>query len=288
MDGILFINKPAGITSFDVVRQAKKVFKTKKIGHTGTLDPFAEGLLILCVNKATKLVSTFLDADKTYQGTVVLGSHYDTYDVTGTITDTNTPNVSKEQLDVVLEGFMGEYYQEPPMYSALKKDGMKLYEYARKGIEIEREKRLVNIKNISLIEPLKDNQFKISVQSSKGTYIRSLAVDIAEKLGTYGALKTLNRTHIDKYSLSMSVDLDKLQQSDLVSLEEHFKDLPRVELNEYLIKLVKNGIQLDERQTNLRRDFIVTDDKGNMIAYYDMVLEDKYKPVIIFGDKIWK
>lgn len=286
MHGILFINKPVGITSYDVVRRAKKVFKTRKIGHTGTLDPFAEGLLILCVGKATKLVNSFLTANKTYEGTVVLGAHYDTYDVTGTITKSNTPKVTKEQLEEVLKSFKGEYYQEPPMYSALKKEGKKLYEYARKGIDIKRDKRLVEIINLDLIKHLKDNEFTIDVETSKGTYIRSLAVDIAFKLNTYGALKTLKRTKVGKYSIKDSVKLEDLTINDIVTLEEFFKKLPKVQLNDYMIRLVKNGIQLDERQTNLNKAFIVVDKNDKMIAYYDVISENKYKPIIILGDEL--
>lgn len=282
MDGILLINKPVGITSFDVVRHAKKVFNTKKIGHTGTLDPFASGLLILCVGKATKLVESFLNSDKTYLATIRFNNHYDTYDVTGTITNTNNKEISKDIFIETLKSFKGEYYQLPPMYSAIKKDGKKLYEYARKGETIEVPKRLVNIIDINYQSEVAPNEFIFETKVSKGTYIRSLAVDIATKLNTYGALSNLVRTEVSNYKLSEATDLNALTVDNLISLEDYFKDEEVIVLNDYMIKLVKNGVYLDERQTDINKNFIVKDEAGNTIAYYVLVDKNSYKPLIIF------
>ena len=196
MHGIVLVNKPVGITSFDVVREARKIFKTKKIGHTGTLDPFAEGLLVLCVGKATKLVETITNADKTYTGTIVFGKHFDTYDVTGEVLRQDDKIVGYNNILDIKDSFIGQYMQMPPIYSAIKKDGKKLYEYARENKDVEIDKRLVEIFMLEFDNNEKVNEFTFETHVSKGTYIRSLAVDIAERLDTYAALKTLKRTKI--------------------------------------------------------------------------------------------
>ena len=220
LDGIVLINKPKGITSYDVIRVAKKIFKTSKIGHTGTLDPFAEGLVILCIGKATKLVNRLIDANKTYEGVILFNNHYDTYDITGEIIKSDEKEVTLEQLKLVSNDFLGSYLQTPPIYSAIKKDGKKLYEYARKNIDIKIEPRLVHIYSLDILNKLNDNEFSFKTSVSKGTYIRSLAVDIASKLNTFGALKALKRTKIDNYLLSDAVDLENLSINDIKSIED--------------------------------------------------------------------
>lgn len=281
MDGIVLINKPKGITSYDVIRAAKKIFKTSKIGHTGTLDPFAEGLVILCVGKATKLVNRLIDANKTYEGTLVFNNHYDTYDVTGEIINSDEKVIELEELRLVSNSFVGSYLQMPPVYSAIKKDGKKLYEYARQNIEVKVDPRLVHIYDLTILDQLNVNEYTFTTNVSKGTYIRSLAVDIAAKLNTYGALKTLRRTKIDKYSLNDAVDLDKLTINDIISIESIFKECENVVLNDYMIALVKNGIYLDERQIITNKDFKVYNENKELIAIYEVVSEKIYRPFII-------
>lgn len=281
MDGIVLINKPKGITSYDVIRAAKKIFKTSKIGHTGTLDPFAEGLVILCVGKATKLVNRLIDANKTYEGTLVFNNHYDTYDVTGEIINSDEKVIELEELRLVSNSFVGSYLQMPPVYSAIKKDGKKLYEYARQNIEVKVDPRLVHIYDLTILDQLNVNEYSFTTNVSKGTYIRSLAVDIAAKLNTYGALKTLRRTKIDKYSLNDAVDLDKLTINDIISIESIFKECENVVLNDYMIALVKNGIYLDERQIITNKDFKVYNENKELIAIYEVVSEKIYRPFII-------
>lgn len=281
MDGIVLINKPKGITSYDVIRAAKKIFKTSKIGHTGTLDPFAEGLVILCVGKATKLVNRLIDANKTYEGTLVFNNHYDTYDVTGEIINSDEKVIELEELRLVSNSFVGSYLQMPPMYSAIKKDGKKLYEYARQNIEVKVDPRLVHIYDLTILDQLNVNEYSFTTNVSKGTYIRSLAVDIAAKLNTYGALKTLRRTKIEKYSLNDAVDLDKLTINDIISIESIFKECENVVLNDYMIALVKNGIYLDERQIITNKDFKVYNENKELIAIYEVVSEKIYRPFII-------
>jgi len=282
MDGFLFINKAKGMTSHDVVYRVKRKLKIDKIGHTGTLDPFASGLLILCIGKATKLQSLFLNLDKTYEGVIVLGKHYDTLDVTGTIIEEKEVNLNEKEILKAVQSFNKRYEQLPPMYSALKVNGQKLYELARKGIEVEREKRDVTIYDFKMTSPYLNQSFSFFASVSKGTYIRSLASDLAEELKTLGALSELNRLTIGNYVLSQAKSIEEIEISDIITLDTFFKDQPSIVLSEYLIKLVKNGVYLDERQLNTQHPFIVKDQEGHMIAYYEVIGENIYKPILIF------
>ena len=282
MDGFLLVNKPIGLTSHDVVYRIKKKLHLDKIGHTGTLDPFASGLLILCVGKATKLAYMFSNLDKAYEGTVIFGNHYDTYDHTGKIVYSNTPNFTQKDLENALLKMVGTYNQVPPMYSALKVDGKKLYELARDGIEIERETREVTIDVFQMTSPLVNQQFSFYIHVSKGTYIRSIAVDLAEKLNTFGALSALKRVSVGKYSITHAKNIEDIEINDIISLDKYFLDTPSIVLNEYLIKLVKNGVYLDHRQIETDQAFIVKNEALENIAYYEVVSQNQYKPVIIF------
>ena len=282
MDGFLLINKPKGWTSHDVVHKIQKKLHVNKIGHTGTLDPFASGLLILCLGKATKLASLFSNLDKVYEGTIVFGKHYDTYDTTGKMTDEKMVNMDVQSLQKAILSLNGVYDQMPPMYSAIKIEGVKLYELARKGIEIEREARTVNIYDFHMISDYMDARFSFYARVSKGTYIRSLAVDLAEKLGTYGALEVLNRVSVGTYQLTAAKTIENVQESDLISLDDFFQNTNAITLNDYMVRLVRNGVYLDERQTKTAEPFIVLDEKGNKIAYYEVIGEHQYKPVLIF------
>lgn len=281
MDGIVLINKPRGITSYDVVRQAKKIFKTTKIGHTGTLDPFAEGLLILCVGKATKLSNMFLDANKGYSGTIIFNNHYDTYDITGNIVASDDKVITYNEVSNAANNMLGKYLQMPPIYSAIKVDGKKLYEYARKNEEVKIDKRPVEIFEYNIHDLGLNNEFAFDTFVSKGTYIRSLTVDLATNLKTYATLKTLVRTKIGNISLEDAVNLEKLTDGDITGFEEIFKDSPKVVLSDYIIKLVKNGVYLDERQIKTDETFLVYDEANNLVAIYEVLEENKYKPLVI-------
>lgn len=281
MDGIVLINKPRGITSYDVVRQAKKIFKTTKIGHTGTLDPFAEGLLILCVGKATKLSNMFLDANKGYSGTIIFNNHYDTYDITGNIVASDDKVITYNEVSNAANNMLGKYLQMPPIYSAIKVDGKKLYEYARKNEEVKIDKRPVEIFEYNIHDLGLNNEFTFDTFVSKGTYIRSLTVDLATNLKTYATLKTLVRTKIGNISLEDAVNLEKLTDGDIIGFEEIFKDSPKVVLSDYIIKLVKNGVYLDERQIKTDETFLVYDEANNLVAIYEVLEENKYKPLVI-------
>jgi tRNA pseudouridine55 synthase len=282
MDGFLLVNKPKNMTSHDVVFKLKKKFHLDKIGHTGTLDPFASGLLILCLGKATKLAHLFSNLDKAYEGLIVFNKHYDTYDVTGTVIEESTIKIDETKLKEVFIKMIGIQDQLPPMYSAIKKDGKKLYELARKGLEVEREMREIEIKELIQTSKLINNKISFYTKVSKGTYIRSLAVDIAKNLNTYGALEQLRRVSVGNYLLNHAKTLDEIEISDIISLEDYFKNTKSVVLNDYMIRLVKNGIYLDERQIITDSPFIVRNNDHEMIAYYEVVENNKYKPVLIF------
>lgn len=281
MNGILLINKPVGITSYDVIRELKKILNTKKIGHAGTLDPFASGLLIILVGHATKLSDYFMGQDKTYQGTIVFNNHYDTYDVTGEVIESDNKVISFNELNGIRTDFIGEYMQMPPIYSAIKVDGKKLYEYARANIDVEISKRLVNIKDLNFKDLNKLNEFEFTTSVSSGTYIRSLAVDIATKLNTFGALKTLKRTSINNFDLSLATNLDSVTKDSLIKVDDLFKDLEKLVLNGYMVRLVKNGIYLDERQIKTDKMFLVYNENNEFIALYEPTKDNKYKPLII-------
>lgn len=280
MNGFFLVDKPIGLTSHDVVRQIKRKFHLNKVGHTGTLDPFASGLLIVCVGKSTKLSHILTGQDKSYKGTLDLGKHYDSYDTTGQVINEKPYDVSDELLKTAMQSFVGGYDQEPPMHSAIKINGQKLYKLAHKGETIQRPKRPVMINQFNLIS-FENNHMTFDVNVSKGTYIRSLAVDLAHKLHTVGALSMLRRTSIGNYHIADAKPVEALETSDLITLNTYFKDLPVVVLNDYMIKLVKNGVMLDERQTKMNKPFVVNDELGNFIAYYEPVEDMTYKPVII-------
>ena len=192
MDEIIIINKQKGLTSRDVVNKACKILNTKKIGHTGTLDPIATGVLVLCCGKATKLVELLTCDDKEYIATVKLGILTDTLDVDGNIIKKENVNLDKHDLIDTLNSFIGEYEQEVPIYSAVKIKGKKLYEYARENKDVILPKRLVKIKSIKLLQ-FSDNKYQFKVTVSKGTYIRSLIKDINDKLGIIGSMSDLLR-----------------------------------------------------------------------------------------------
>ncbi len=281
MDGFLLVDKPVGMTSHDVVFKVKKQLHVKKVGHTGTLDPFASGLLILCVGKATKLASLFNGLDKSYDGTILFNKHYDTYDVTGTVLEEKQMVLDNGDVHLKAAEMIGTYMQKPPMYSAIKINGQKLYDLARKGVEIDVPKREVTIYDFKL-DSLKNNEINFSCHVSKGTYIRSLAVDLAEKLGTLASLKALRRTSVGQYDIKQASLLEEISPDDVLSLDQYFKNFPKLVLGDYLIHLVKNGIYLDERQIKTYQPFVVYDKNGKMVAYYEVVEENKYKPVLIF------
>lgn len=227
LDGVLLLDKPVGLSSNHALQRAKRTLDAAKAGHTGTLDPFATGLLICCLGKATKIAGAMLDADKTYIATLAFGEETDSGDLTGNIVSQapeSFESVDADALNDALSRFRGTLQQIPPMYSALKKDGKPLYEYARAGVEIERPPRTVTIYRLDLLE-FDGRSAVVEVACSKGTYIRTLAQDIGRALGCGAHLTALRRTQAGPFTLDRGVTLDALQamadpKQALIGLEE--------------------------------------------------------------------
>lgn len=230
MDGVIIVNKPAGMTSHDVVNRIRKIFKTKKVGHCGTLDPDATGVLVVAVNKATKLLQ-FLTADnKEYIATLSLGTATDTYDASGKVTATKEyVPISDKKILACLNSFVGKQEQIPPMHSAIKVKGKKLYEYARNNETVEIPRRVITIDYIELIS-IVDNLVKFKVGCSKGTYIRSLCFDIAKKLDYPGHMYSLIRSKSGNFSLSDSYSLEEIENGEfeMLSMEEALSNYPKL------------------------------------------------------------
>jgi len=212
LDGVLLLDKPVGLSSNHALQRARRAMDAAKAGHTGTLDPFATGLLVCCMGRATKISGAMLDADKAYRATLQFGEETDSGDLTGHVVARAAEGVAVTQAALLdaLSRFQGTIEQVPPMYSALKRDGKPLYEYARQGIELDRPPRQVTIHRIDLLS-LEGGRAEIDVACSKGTYIRTLAQDIGRVLGCYAHLAALRRTHVGPFSLDRAVTLEALQ-----------------------------------------------------------------------------
>ena len=263
MDGIINIFKNKKMTSFDVVRIVRKVAKMKKVGHTGTLDPDATGVLPVCLGKATKIIDYIMEEEKSYFVEFKLGITTTTYDLEGEVTqETDTSDLTNEQVINAIYNFKGEYMQIPPMYSALKKDGVRLYTLARQGIEIEREARKVNIINIKDIN-ISLPYVSMEVSCSKGTYIRSLCYDIGEFLNVGATVTKLSRTKTACYQ--------RLDSDIKSGIEEVLNKYSKIKVNEGYSKLLINGVRVaDKRLTNcnleLDKLYRVYDENSNFIG----------------------
>lgn len=257
MQGILIINKPKGYTSQDVVSKVKKILNIKKAGHTGTLDPMATGVLPVLLNEYTKLSKYLIEHDKTYIAEIKLGQKTDTGDQEGKVIEESNVHLEKIEenlIEKVLKSFLGKSEQIPPMYSAVKIDGKKLYEYAREGKEVTVKPREIEIYNINLLEVDKENfKIKFEVRCSKGTYVRVLCEDIAKELGTVGYMSSLIRTVVDKFKIEDSITFEELEknknnleflESNLVKMENIFDKLPRLDLSNRKKDLFLNGVML--------------------------------------------
>ena len=248
VDGVLLLDKPVGLSSNDALMKAKRVFNAKKAGHTGTLDPFATGLLPLCFGEATKFSQDLLEADKTYEATVHLGIMTTTGDTEGEVIEQRAVDVTREQVEAALARFRGPILQVPPMYSALKRDGKALYEYAREGITLEREARPVTIHGLSLIDYTAP-YLKILVTCSKGTYVRVLGEDIGAALGCGAHLNALRRVQVGNLTTERMITLEELQAhpdplSLLAPVDALLSSFPSVELTLDLAKRFLNGQRL--------------------------------------------
>ena len=281
MDGIVIIDKPKGYTSRDIVNIVGKTFKTKKVGHTGTLDPLATGVLVVCINKGTKLVEILTSQDKEYIADFTLGINTDTLDSEGTILNEEDINIDKETIINVLKDMTGEYEQEVPIYSAVKVNGKKLYEYARNNEYIELPKHKVNIYNLELLDINYINNktnIKVKCHVSKGTYIRSLGRDIASKLNTYAIMTDLRRTKQGSFSIDEAINIDKLSINDLISIDKCLNNYKKIVLDDTNIKKILNGQEIDNIYNEEYILFIKNDNtivglyknKGNKLVPYKM------------------
>ena len=255
MDGVIIINKPKGMTSQNVVSKVKRILNEKKVGHAGTLDPNATGVLPILVGKATKISKYLIEHDKSYEAIIKFGEKRSTGDIEGDIVERKEIKLDKytsEDIQNILNMFLGKNKQIPPMYSAIKVNGKKLYEYAREGKEIELKERDIEIFNIQLKNIDYENQeISYVVDCSKGTYIRTLCEDIAKKLNTVGYMKELTRLRVDRFNISNSITLDELEEKknknnfeDVISIEKLFSNNPKIILTNKKENLFLNGVNL--------------------------------------------
>ncbi len=282
-DGILIIDKPIDWTSHDVVGKLRKLLKTKRIGHTGTLDPFATGVLVMLVGKATRLAQ-FLDKDvKEYEAIIQFGFETDTGDLTGIQTVTGKINkVSAEEIEIALQDFRGKISQTPPMYSAKKVDGKKLYELARQGIEIERKPVNITIYTLELLET-NGTTAKIKVACSAGTYIRTLAEDIGRKLEICGHLTSLRRIQAGKFEISQSVKIEEAENTELISMNDAILHLTEVQISAEEIVDLGHGKKIFRELIVENNTVRITDETNNLLAVGQYETDEKsIQPKIVF------
>jgi len=287
MNGILLLNKDQGFSSQQVLTKVKRLINANKVGHAGTLDPIATGLLIVLVNGATKLSDYLMMETKEYIAEIFIGKSTDTYDSTGIITEekliTDLPDV-----DLVLKSFLGKSYQIPPMYSAIKMQGKKLYELARSGMMIEREKREIEIFEIERISDIEFfsgfAKFKFRVVCSKGTYIRSLCLDIGKKLGYPAHMTSLIRTKVGTFSLTDAYSIKDLENGNykLIKMQDALKHYYKeVKVDSTLAKLVFNGVAIDQKVLKENADYILLTYHDELIGIYKKD-QGKYK-----AERVW-
>ncbi len=288
MDGIFNIYKQKGFTSHDVVAVVRKIIQQKKVGHTGTLDPDAEGVLPICVGKGTKLADYIMNGKKSYKAIVVLGITTTTEDASGEILQQKEVVFEQQKIKETVHSFLGTYYQIPPMYSAIKVNGKKLYELAREGKEIERKQREITIFNICITKFMPPNQFEIEVVCSKGTYIRTLCTDIGKKLGCGAHMGSLLRTSSGMFSLDTAVTLEKLKelaeknelQKVLLPLEKALKQYDSIVVSPKGNKLLYNGNKIyepffEQIEGNITQGKIILgyDSNNTLIGIYEIITE---------------
>lgn len=267
MDSVIVVNKEINRTSRDIVNDLNKILGTKKIGHTGTLDPIATGVLVICVGKYTKLVNLLTSLDKEYIATIKLGTKTDTLDITGNIIEERPFNVDKSQVINTLTSFLGESIQEVPAYSAVKINGKKLYEYARNGEDVELPKRTIMVNSIELLE-FKDDLITFKVNVSKGTYIRSLIQDICTKLNTVGTMFSLIRTKQGVFDIENSYTIEEIKNNNYKPLNiKDIFDYKVIELNEEEYFRVKNGNFIN---IELKDQLVILTYQNKDIAIYEI------------------
>ena len=285
MDGFLLIDKPKGITSQTVCNIVKKKLNINKCGHNGTLDPNTTGIMLIAINQATKCLKLLNEHDKEYIATIIFGLDSNTLDMdTKEEIKSIDMEVNIEDIKLALDKLKDEEYQLPPLTSAIKIDGKKLYEYQRSNIDIDIKPRKVKLYDYEIVSPLRDfnghKEIDVRVKVTKGYYVRALARDLGKMLGGCAILHELRRTKMNDYDVKDAIKLDDLSENNVVGITDFLK-YPSVEVLDYMRKLVLNGIELDSRQTNLKGVFYVTNN-CDIIALYEEISENKYKPILIF------
>lgn len=286
MDGFIIVNKPKDMTSHAVCNKIRSIMHTKKVGHSGTLDPLATGVLVVAVGKATKLINYLENQDKTYVAEALFGIQTDSYDILGNVLNKDDlSNPTESEIDTQLEILKGSETQIPPIYSAIKVNGKKLYDYAKNGEMVEILPRKIKIHSLKRVSNIIDKKVSIEVSANKGFYVRSLINDLGTMLNTYAVMSNLIRTKAGKYDISISQTLEEIKENGPIihSIEDTFSHLKRIDVNDYMAKLVLNGVILDERQFSLNEMFkIYHNDK--LIAIYEPFDDKKYKLVIKLVD----
>ena len=282
MNGVIVINKEKGYTSRDVVNVVGKYFNTKKVGHTGTLDPLATGVLVLCIGSGLKLVEMLMEHDKEYIAKIKLGIETDTLDITGNVLEEReVPNITKSDIERVLASFIGKIEQQVPAYSAIKVNGKKLYEYARNGEKVELPIKNIEIYDLKLISDVIDNSFYIKCRVSSGTYIRSLVRDIGYKLGTVATMEELERTSLGNFKIEDSYLIDDIKNNNYKILDiKDVINLPRIKVNPELEKRIRNGQVLKKFFDDDK--VMILNNNEDLIAIYQKKDENYVKPYRMF------
>lgn len=289
-NGIINVYKEKGYTSHDVVAKLRGILKQKKIGHTGTLDPDAEGVLPVCLGKGTKLCSLLTDKRKSYEAVLHLGIETDTQDISGKVLKELPVDVSPTEIEDCIAGFLGQQQQIPPMYSALKVQGKKLYELAREGIEIERQARSVTFYEIKILS-MELPFVRFTVTCSKGTYIRTLCHDIGKKLGCMGCMESLVRTQVERFSIADSLKLSEIEDlvkegkidERIISVEEMFSSYPAFRAKPVFDKMLQNGNPIPEKDNSFGERVRMYTSNDIFIGIYEWnSLKQQYKPITIF------
>ena len=286
MDGFIIVNKPKNMTSHDVCNILRGVLKTKKVGHSGTLDPLATGVLVVGVGKATKLLNYLENHEKTYVAEALFGIQTDSYDILGNVLNTDpnstpTDNDIDEKLLILKE----QTTQIPPIYSAIKVNGKKLYDYAKNGEMVEILPRNIKIHSLKRVSNITEKKVKLEVTADKGFYVRSLINDLGLALNTFAVMSDLARIKAGNYSISESQTIDEIKENGPIihTIEETFSHLKSIEVNDYIAKLVKNGVVLDYRQFTENEMFKIYHN-NRLIAIYEPFDDKKYKLVIKMED----
>lgn len=275
MNGVLVVNKESGYTSRDIVNIVSKQLNTKKVGHTGTLDPMASGVMVICVGKALKLCEMLTEHDKEYIAGITLGIETDTLDTTGNVISTEIVDIDKNKIIETVNSFKGSYKQEVPKYSAVKVNGKKLYEYARRNIDVNLPSKLVHIYNIEIVSDIEYDDgkihFKIKTNVSKGTYIRSLVRDIGIKLNVPSVMNSLVRTRLGEFYLNSAYSIGQIKNGDfrLIPIIDVLPNMQKVVVDDEMAFKIKNGVIVDSFFDGDKAFILDKDD--NLIAIYEKV-----------------